>query len=274
MFTLGTSVFVDGFHLITIQGFTITNGNHLGGTGVGGGVQVRAGAYLHLVNSIVTQNTATAGGGIGVNSPGAPETTITGCLIDDNVATPATSSYAPGGGIAVLVGSSVSIQNSTITRNQSTNGGGVAGAVGTNLTIVDTTVSENTADIVPTPFGPTQGAGGGLQTSGDVAISGSFFVDNTAYSEEGGGGIELFFNDWRNHTISSTIIARNSVPFSGVGGGIAAYGDDSRMTLALNKAYVVENLGGGGVWSTVRLALTDTTIKDNIGGDICRGGAC
>lgn len=225
----------------------------------------------------MTQNTATSGGGVGVNTPGGAETTITGCLIDDNIAIPADSSYAPGGGIAVLESSSVSIQHSIITRNQSTNGGGVSGALGSNLTIADTTVSNNTAAIVHTPYGFTQGAGGGLQTDGDFAISGSFFVDNTSDSSEdgggGGGGIEIHFNDWRNHTISNTIIARNSVP-SGVGGGIAAYADDSRMTLTLDKVYVVENLGGGGIWSTAPLVLTDTTVKDNIGGDVCRNGTC
>jgi hypothetical protein len=274
VFTLGTSAFSFEYPLITIQGFTIMNGHHLRGTGVGGGLQVRAGAYLHLIDSIVTQNTATSGGGIGVNSPGAFETTITGCLIDDNIATSPAYSYTPGGGIAVLEGSSVSIQHSIITRNQSTSGGGVSGAVGSTLTMADTTVSNNTAAIFRTPFGPTEGVGGGLQISGDFAISASFFVDNTAYSEDGGGGIEIYFTAWRKHTISSTIIARNSVP-AGVGGGIAAYATgDSSMKLILNQVYVVENLGGGGLWSTVPLTLTDTTVKDNIGGDVCRNGIC
>jgi hypothetical protein len=276
VFTLGTSVFAGVYHLTTIQGFMITNGNHLGGTGVGGGIQVRAGASLHLLDSIVMHNTARAGGGIGVDSPiaAAFETTISGCLIDENVAIPATSSHAPGGGIAVMVGSSASIRNSIVTRNQSTSGGGVSGETGSTLTIIDTTVSGNRSASVSTPYGPTQGAGGGLQSSGDVAISGSFFVGNTAQGEDGGGGIELFFTDWRAHTISNTIIARNKVPETGLGGGIAAYGDDSRMNLALNKVYVVENLDGGGLWSTVRLVLTDTTVKDNVGGDICRDGIC
>jgi hypothetical protein len=278
VFTLGTSTFSFERPLITIQGFTIMNGHHLRGTGIGGGVQVRAGAYLHLLDSIVTQNTAASGGGIGVDSPGgagAFETTIIGCLIDDNTATTSISSYAPGGGIAVLESSYVSIQHSIVTRNQSTSGGGVSSAVGSTLTMADTTVSNNTAAIVHTPYGPIEGAGGGLQISGDFAISGSFFVDNTAYGEDGGGGIEIYFTAWRNHTISSTIIARNSVPFAGAGGGIAAYATgDSSMKLILNQVYVVENLGGGGLWSTVPLTLTDTTVKDNIGGDVCRNGIC
>ena len=98
-------------------------------------------------------------------------------------------------------------------------------------------------------------------------------MDNTAYYENGGGGIEIDFTAWRNHTISSTIIARNSVPSSGVGGGIAAYATgDSSKALILNQVYVIENPGGGGLWSMVPLVLTDTTVKDNVGGDACRNG--
>src|SRR5256885_1633039 len=61
VFTLGSGLPADPALLITIRGVTISHGNHTGGTGVGGGVQVRAGAYLHLEKSTVTENTATLG---------------------------------------------------------------------------------------------------------------------------------------------------------------------------------------------------------------------
>jgi hypothetical protein len=39
----------------------ISGGNHMGGTGVGGGIQVRAGAYLQISGCTVTGNYATFG---------------------------------------------------------------------------------------------------------------------------------------------------------------------------------------------------------------------
>jgi hypothetical protein len=51
--------------LVTIDGLRLSNGNHpLGsGTAIGGGIQVRQGAYLHLKNSVVHDNSAGLGGG-------------------------------------------------------------------------------------------------------------------------------------------------------------------------------------------------------------------
>lgn len=272
VFVLGSGISHSMSHLITIQGFTIAHGTHPGGTGVGGGVQVREGAYLHLLSSTVIQSSARMGGGVGVNSLGAPETTIIGCLIDGNVATGTTTSNASGGGVVVLSGSSVSIQESIITRNRAINGGGVSGELGSILNITNTTVSDNVA--FSESSGPTEGAGGGLHSRADITIAGSIFVDNAAYGKQGGGGILIDVDGPRLHNIAGTIIARNSVPGGGVGGGIAAYGDNPARRLPLQNVYVVENLGGGGLWSAVTLVLTNTTIKDNVGGDLCNAGTC
>jgi Right handed beta helix region len=227
---------------------------------------------LHLFDSVVTQNNATTGGGIGVNSPGAPVTTIIGCLIADNVASAPRPTRPAGGGVAVLEGSLVSIQQSTIARNQSTGGGGVYGAKGSDLTITGTTVTGNTSHSVSTPVGPSAGEGGGLETGGDFTISDSFFVGNAASGEGGGGGIALLVADNGNHTINRTIVSHNSVA-SGVGGGILASGDAGE-SWTLQESYVVQNLGGFGVWSQgpVALVLIDTTINGNVGGDLCDGG--
>jgi hypothetical protein len=62
----------------------------------------------------------------------------------------------------------------------------------------------------------------------------------------------------------------------GLGGGIAAFGGaaQSNSVLTLNSVYVVQNTaapnGGGGIFTDgVTLALTNTTVKDNVGGQIC-----
>jgi Right handed beta helix region len=272
VFTLGSGVAGDPNLLIEIHNLTISHGNHTGGTGVGGGVQVRAGAYLHLLNSIVTQNDATSAGGIGVNSPGAPQTTISGCLIDDNVANGPRPSGGPGGGVVVLQGSSVSIDQSTIARNQSTGGGGVYGARGSNLTITNTTVTGNTTHPYATPVGPNDGGGGGLETFGDFAISDSFFVSNLSQGEVGGGGIEIYVADSGPHTITRTVVSHNNLT-SGVGGGIGA-GGATGLSWTLDQSYVVQNLGYFGVWnaSNISVVVTDTLIADNAGGDLCTQG--
>jgi hypothetical protein len=260
----------------------IAQGNHASGTGVGGGVQVRAGAYLHLYDSTVTQNLAMRGGGIGVNSPGAPQTLISGCLIDNNTAS---GTYeGGGGGVAALAGSVLSIQGSTITHNWSHAGGGVSSDTRTQLTVTDSIISSNTAAVFGTHVGPTGGSGGGLAAGGSLSITGSSFVNNLADGEGGGGGgLSLFLQPGDTHVISNTIIARNTFTtdeLEGIGGGIAASGDFAppHPVLTLNSVYVVQNSaspGGGGIWTDdVTLALTNTTVKDNIGGQICDNTGC
>ena len=62
VFVLGSGADSD-YREVDIQYLTISNGDHQTGTGVGGGVQVRRGAFLHLLGSVVTHNSALFGGG-------------------------------------------------------------------------------------------------------------------------------------------------------------------------------------------------------------------
>jgi hypothetical protein len=120
--------------------------------------------------------------------------------------------------------------------------------------------------------GPKDGDGGGLEAGGEFTISDSFFVDNTATGEGGGAGIGIFVADNGKHTINRTIVSHNTVA-SGVGGGIFAFGD-AGQSWTLEDSYVVQNLAAFGVWNQgpVALVLIATTIKDNLGGDLCNGG--
>lgn len=265
VFTLGSAAPADPALLITIRGITISHGNHLGGTGVGGGVQVRAGSYLHLENSTVTENTAISGAGVGVDSPGAPVTTISGCLIDGNTAS-ATGFTGPGGGVLARTGSTVSIQNTFITRNSARNGGGVYGWEGSSLSIAGTTISGNSAIAIPTRFGLTGGGGAGIEAHGVLSVASSYLMNNDSEGEEGGAGIALYSNAAQTTTVSNTIIAQN---IGGPGGGISGYGG----SLALQASYVVQNQGVG-VWGNLLLTNTGSTIKDNTQGDICLNNFC
>jgi fibronectin-binding autotransporter adhesin len=277
VFTLGTGATGATPELIEVHNLVVSGGNHTGGSGIGGGIQVRAGSYLKLYDSTVTQSVAVSGGGIGIDSPGAPQTLLSNCQI---VANTATATYTGGGGgIAVQRGSSVTIQGSTIAHNTSHDGGGVFGDAGSQIVLTDAVVSSNTSTAFSTHVGPTGGSGGGLLTNGSLTISGSTIVDNVADGEgSGGGGLWVALNNGDTHVISNTIFAHNSLTTDepeGLGGGIAAVGPVAQphLVLTLSSDYIVQNTAaaGGGIWkSDVTLALNNTTVRDNIGtGQIC-----
>ena len=265
VFTLGSGATSDVPMLVTIQQLTISGGNHTGGTGVGGGIQVRGGAYLHLENSTLTANVASSGAGIGIDSPGAPVTTISGCLIDGNF-TSAVFPGGPGGGIVVKSGSLATITGSIITRNTAISGGGVFAWEGSSLSITGSTIASNSAYAVSTHSGSSGGGGGGVEAHGAVSIASTYLLNNTASGEDGGGGLALYAAQNAVTTVSNTIIAQNS---SGDGAGILEYGG----TLRLENSYVVQN-SGYGIWGNFTLVNDGSTVKDNLLGNICVDTDC
>lgn len=180
VFVLGSGVAGATPELIEIHNLVIAQGHHTGGTGVGGGVQVRAGAYLHIFDSTISRNIASVGGGIGVNTPNAPQTTITNCLISENLALPdptvinAVADMTRGGGVAVAAGS-VSIQESTVSRNQATGNG--AGGICVTSTSNANVFTLNNVYIVENL------AGGGLVTTDGVVLK----LSNTTIRDNVGG---------------------------------------------------------------------------------------
>jgi hypothetical protein len=277
VFTLGSGAAGATSERIEIHNLVVSGGNHTGGTGIGGGIQIRAGSYLKLYDSTVTQSLAVRGGGISIDSPGAPQTVLSNCRI---VANTANGNYAGGGGgIAVQRGSSLAISGSTVAHNTSTNGGGVFGDTGSQIVLSDAIVSSNTSSVFSTHVGPSGGSGGGLYTNGSLTITGSTIVDNVADGEgNGGGGLFAVLDSGDVHVISNTIFAHNSLTTDepeGLGGAIAAVGPVAQphLALTLNSDYIVQNtaIAGGGIWKAdVTLALNNTTVRDNNGsGQIC-----
>jgi hypothetical protein len=270
------------YQLIELQHLTITHGDHQAGTGVGGGVQVRRGAYLHMADSIVTQNTARFGGGIGVNTPGGPASTLTGCLIDNNHAVVddfLNGSDGQGGGVDVAQDSTVTIEQSSILRNHALNGGGVYTASGSRLTVDHSTVTDNLVEQVHVHRAFVGGVGGGLAINSDAAISNSVIAGNSATGAEGGSGGGLFVLLGGKESVTATVIARNTVDSdngaAGDGGGIFTAAPHDTDLLTLDHVYVVENhapaTAAGGVSNEGTLLLKHTTIKDNSGLN-CSGG--
>jgi len=284
VFTLGSAVNGAVPQLVQLINLTISGGNHFGGTGQGGGVQVRAGAYLKLANSIVTRNLATSGAGVSINSPGAPASTIVDTQIINNWANGTLNpAGGPGGGVLVAAGSSATINSCIITHNIASDGGGIFASENTQLVITDSNISNNTSQ--PYNLAPgtsTAGGGGGLETSGSFNITGSTFDNNLALGPSGGGGALLNLHSGEQHVISTSIFARNNTtngtdPAQGIAAGVLANAIDTVQTITLNSDYIVENLQYGGLWLVgVELTSNDTTVADNIGGQICSSitGSC
>jgi len=281
VFTLGLGS-GDSDHLIEMHNLTVTQGAHENGTGVGGGVQVRAGVYLHLFDSILTQNTARFGAGLGVNTPGGPQTTVTRCIIDDNTAVTANPATPDGlgGGIEVSQNSNVAVSASTIVRNHALDGGGIFTDKGSHLTLDQSTVNDNGVAQIHFNKAFIGGVGGGIEANSSISITNSVIANNTAEGPEGGLGGGLFLMLGGTDKVSSTLIARNAAisqpNVAGSGAGILTAAVSQAETLVLDHVYVIENRsaengGVGGISNEGTLVLTHTTIKDNTGVN-CSGG--
>ena len=278
VFTLGSGVAGDPAKQMLLVALTISGGNHNGGSGVGGGVQVRAGAWLRLVGCTVRGNYSIFGGGVGIDSPGAPASAISGSLIPDNDAPGTPNSTGFGGGVFVAQGSTVGIQDTTIARNDSGGGGGIYGAPGSNVNVATTTITQNRSDRTSAPASFTDGDGGGMETRGDFTISDSDFVGNTSFGNNGGGGLAITINDSGPHTIVRTTFSHNTVAGENPplrGGGILAFAATTG-TYSIDHSYIEQSQAGGGIWndSNVTAVITNSVISDNAGGNVCSPSGC
>ncbi len=222
---------------VTLQHLTLTGALLTGttSTSAGAGLRAMAGAVVNVQDCTITSNT-TADEGAGV--------------------------YATGVGTTVNVLRSV-ISNNTI--NGATGfGGGLRTALSASLSIVETTVSGNTSTA----------AGGGLNhgtSTGTVVIDRSLFVNNTAISQNTGGGAASCGGPC---TITNSTFSGNQVthdtPGTNQGGGAfwisplaaAVVIDIEASTIAGNSAPHT----GGGIrrqGTSGSLNLRGTIVADN-----------
>ncbi len=264
--------------LVTLQGFTITNGvavdpgNLDGPNSSGGGVRDQGNASLTLNNVTITGNTASAdGGGVSMeNLVSVPWTlTVNDSVISDNHAGDAGGGLETDGSGKVFVNSGTIISGNTC-NNQ---GGGIwldaiqdgADFQSANLTVTGTLISNNaalntgandgggvgnagngTVEIVSSTieYNSTGGIGGGYgffqgQAVGALQVFNSIFLGN--YSAGGGGAIAT---GGTTSLIVSSILQGNST--AGTGGGVFADG----AQLLLENSVVAGNASqgnGGGV---------------------------
>ncbi len=235
-----------------VSGFTITNGNGLGGTNsnVGGGVSLGYGAAGGgtLSNCIVAGNTAPVGaGGIYASGSGA---LVTDCRIAGNTAGVPDNTYRGGGGIAMYYGT---IRRCVIDGNQSLGGASYQGGGGVCLqnggVLDDCLVVSNKAK-----------SGGGIF----VVISGSITncrvrsneSTNPASLTYSGGGIFAYLP--AGVEVVGCEISGNRGDY---GGGIFSRQHDHMQAVYIRNSSFISNtaLAGGGFYQNPSASTTDAT---------------
>jgi hypothetical protein len=198
---------------------------------------IESSSSLTVQNVALTGGSAAAGSGgaIYVLSNGTSLLTLTGAVVQGNIAA------ADGGGIAST--SNVTMINSLVTGNTAGNHGGGVALVGTtgSLLVTDSIVSDNIA------------AYGGGVSGKTVNVIQSTIIGNSASKQ--GGGIYGAGPTQNIVVIDSTISGNNAQN----GGGIyALHAFVYRTTINANSAQ-----GRGGGFSGNLLTLSDATISGN-----------
>jgi hypothetical protein len=270
---------------LTGPSITIQHGNGDAGNAAspgGGGILVGNGggtpntSNLTLNDVIVTNNSALLNGenGGGIDLVGGGVLTLNDSTVSNNVAT-----SGNGGGIGMEgpgTGGSVIVNDSTITENAANFGGGIGlnnGRGGTPLvTITDSVLSSNAA--------LTSGGGISTTVAADITVTGSVVSGNKALGGDGGG--------IRDQSGGGAAIAVNTSEVTGNvaldnGGGV--FMADASGILSIQRSTVDTNTAqtgsGGGVdvvndSGTAGNMLVNDTITGNLtglnGGGVNVGG--
>lgn len=229
---------------------------------VGGGLALYGTAADSLVtidNSQILRNSAiTHGSGIDISHTAEGELTITGSELSDNSSGDA---GAAGGALFNQGSGPIRIERSSIRNNDSGNSAGGAiyndgPVVGSSLTIVDSTLSGNESD----------STGGAIRFGdGELDISGSTLSDNR--SERQGGAISLS-GDATFAMVNSTL-SNNRAENHGNANGGGLYLDGSVVATIRSSTitgnHADGNVGGGGLASHSQstLHLHNTIIAGN-----------
>jgi parallel beta-helix repeat protein len=159
-------------------------------TGFGGAIY-NLGAF-GLIKSTLSGNSAgQAGGGIETQSPSDFTWEVVNSTISDNSAT-------FGGGIALAAGTGVVTGTTFSDNSASGNGGGLNVILGSTLALTNCTVAGNSA---------AGGAGGGIATAGTFTLTNCTVAGNSAFAD--GGGISTYLGPTN---VANTIIANNTSP--------------------------------------------------------------
>jgi hypothetical protein len=229
--------------------------------------------FVRLTSCTVRANSARSGGGIGVYEPaGDGLCEVVACSVEANTASEmggglsggfrlvdttvaANSSVLWGGGVA----GSGEILDSLIAGNLAHSGGGIL--VGQSLTLMNSSVTANEAGFGGGLFVPPP-PGGVLTPPPTLDLTASRVESNVASYR--GGGLLAIGGDI---TITSTTVVANSA-LAGDGGGIASYGAYLTLANALVVANTATTYGGGLSGQFLDLSITNSTVALNTGGGI------
>jgi len=297
----GGGVFNNGGTLNALSGTDISHNNVDGTSGSGGGifstngtvtindatieenVANRAGGGIEMIDgNLLMNNTslklnnagmapavAAPGNGGGLHISGAANATITGGIVEGNLAA------SEGGGLwnnsGTLTVDGTPITANVASGNDPTNGGGGIFNNGGTLNVLSgTSISANIAD-------GTSGSGGGIfSTNGTITLTDVNIDSNQA--NRAGGGIEIIDGSLTldNITLISNIAGvAPAVAAPGNGGGLHISGSANTN---ITSGIVDGNLAaveGGGLWNgSGSMTVDGTTINGNIasGNDPDQGG--
>jgi hypothetical protein len=260
--------------LVTMQGFTITNGdaqdpaNVDGPTSTGGGIRDQGNTMLSLTNMVITNNVANADGG-GVVMENTVNSTWT--LMINNSTISNNHAGDAGGGIDTDGAGTVIINSGTvITGNTDVNqGAGVyidaiqvgTTFVGAPMTMTGTIVSNNQALSTGTLGPPASGgSGGGISNAGNglMTISSSTIANNFASGVGGGFSDE---NAQGTLNVSNSFFFGNAA--TGDGGGIQEGGPSTTITNTVIQGNTSGANGGGLFLNGSTVSILNSTIVGN-----------
>jgi CSLREA domain-containing protein len=261
-------LFVGAGTTATVEGLMISGGN-AGDSGYGGGIE--SAGTLTVERSVITANTATAGGGL-ANAGG------TMVVTDSQVSGNSGVNYGGGGinngGILNAPGT-VSVSHSTFTHNVSGGDGGAIlngqnghpatsqaaalaperdrnaprqAAAGLVLTVKNSTFSDNRA-----------GNGGGAVANDGGTAS---VTESTLDSNSGGAAIGGAISSYGSLRVSLSTLDGNTACY---GGGIELFTGGTSGTNTVSLSTISDNHGcvGGGLDETGSVTVTQSTFSRN-----------
>lgn len=160
-------------------------------------------------------------------------------------------------GIFAVESGTVEIEGLTIANGDVLIGGGIRVDAGSTLTVISSTITSNAAS-----------DGGGIFNAGNLILQDTTVVSNTSSTNLGGGGGIFNFNTG-TLTMMGGAIERNTNN-DGNGGGLANFGGSATLQgvhILTNTVSVDNNperFGGGGIFNSSALTITDSTIQGNI----------
>jgi hypothetical protein len=249
----GRGIYIAQSVSVTIEGFTITNGNAVGlggkqywnGTGDAGGGIYAGYANVTLRNNTIVRNTSgsdsgSCGGGLYTDDGSA---SISGNVFVSNTA------GGWGGGVALYQGA-VSVFGNIITGNTTGWGGGGLFQEGSDSA---TTISGN---LVQNNSSPTYNGGGMYIAGSSASIIGNIMTGNSSQS---GGGIHL--NADKSLVVANRIFSNTA----NYGGGISFYLSQARVNDNLVLSNTASRGGGIAMWGVAYdLTVSRNTIEGNL----------